>query len=237
MNAVIDQLYRGRGPSGGPLANAGTHVQEGAGRMLYGLVRREGLRQTAEVGLAYGASALFVCQALADGGGGLHTAIDPFQDERYDGLGMRSVEQAGLGEHFRWIDAPSHAALAQMLAEGGTGSLDLVFVDGSHKFDYALVDFFYADLLVRPGGFVAFDDLWMPGVLRVVNFVLRNRDYALVPVESGRYSSAARRAGRVLRRLAGGWRLDGRLRRYALNTCVLQKRGDDARAWDAHRSF
>lgn len=239
MNPVLEQMYAEghvRDAAGAPGATISTAVQEGSGRLLYDLVRREGLTRTAEVGLAYGASALFVCQAHAENGGGHHTAIDPLQAKRYDRLGVLNVERAGLSDHFRWIEAPSYAALAEMVAAGD--HLDLVFIDGNHKFDYAFVDFFFADLLVRPGGFVAFDDLWMPGVLRVVNYVLRNRAYDVVPAPGARYSGWGRRTARALRRLATApLSLDGRLRRYTLNTCVLRKTADDARAWDFHRSF
>lgn len=227
-NAVLSDLY---------VDGHRSLVQEGSGQMLHDLVRRERLQRTAEVGLAYGGSAIYICQALAENGGGFHTAVDPFQTTRFERVGVGNVERAGLSEYFRFVEGSSQAVLSEMAAEA-PGSLDLVFIDGSHRFDHALVDFYNADLLVRPGGFVAFDDLWMPGVLRVVNYVLRNRDYALVPVDAGRYSTLVQQVGRVLRRLrAAPLRLDGRLRVYGLNTCILQKAADDARPWDYHRAF
>ena len=109
------------------------------------------------------------------------------------------------------------------MAEEGEGTYDLVFIDGKHTFDFALVDFFYADLLVRVGGYVAFDDLWMPSILRAVNFVLRNRDYALHPVPEGG-ASLRRRAGRFVRRAAKAPLVSPRLLAYPLNVGVLQKR-------------
>lgn len=240
MNPVLDRMYaegRVRDTDGVPVAAVKTAVQPGSGRLLYDLVRREGLARTVEVGLAYGASTLFLCQAHADNGAGRHTAIDPFQTANYDRLGVENVERAGLSDHFEWVDAPSYAALAAMV-EAERGTVDLVFIDGSHKFDYALVDFFYADLLVREGGYVVFDDLWMPAVLRAVHFVLQNRDYSVPPVEAARYSSWGRRVARSLRRLGTApLTLDRRLRRYPLNTIVLRKERDDRRPWDFHRAF
>ena len=37
-------------------------------------------------------------------------------------------------------------------------SLDFIFIDGWHTFDYTLVDFFYSDLLLKIGGIIIIDD-------------------------------------------------------------------------------
>ena len=49
------------------------------GKHLYNCVRENGLARTLEVGCAMGTSALYFCQAFADGAGGAHVAIDPNQ--------------------------------------------------------------------------------------------------------------------------------------------------------------
>jgi len=211
----------------------GSLVQYDSGEYLYSLARKAEAHRTLEVGLAFGGSALFLCRALAENGGGTHTAIDPHQTRRYEGAGIANVEAAGFGESFRCIEAKSYMALPEILDAEGPGSYDLIFIDGNHTFDYTLVDFFYADQLVRVGGYVVFDDLWMRSARRAVRFVLRNRDYVLESA-SGRGLPIARRAARAARRLATRPRT---LWHHPLNVGALRKRADDQRKWDFHRSF
>ena len=49
-----------------------------------------------------------------------------------------------------------------------------VYIDGSHLFDDTLSDFCLSDQLVDQGGMIMLDDLWMPAVQRVVDFVRTN---------------------------------------------------------------
>ena len=46
---------------------------------------------------------------------------------------------------------------------------DFIFIDGWHTFDYTLVDMFYADRLLRIGGYLLIDDALHSGR----NFVFR----------------------------------------------------------------
>ena len=66
----------------------------------------------------------------------------------------------GVSEH------PLRLALTRLCAEGER--IDFAFIDGNHRFDYTLVDFFYIDKMLRLGGHVAFDDLWIASVRKVV---------------------------------------------------------------------
>ena len=91
------------------------------------------------------------------------------------------------------------------------GAFGLVFIDGMHLYDFTLVDFFYADLLVPPGGFVVFDDAQMPSVQRVIAYVLSNRAYDQIDL-SGRINHLDR-------------------------MIALRKKHDDTREWDFHTAF
>jgi predicted O-methyltransferase YrrM len=149
------------------------------GVLLYDFVRRERPARTLEIGMAFGMSTLFICQALRDNGAGCHTAIDPSQAQRYRSGGLQNVERAGLGDLLRFHQARSDEVLPRLVAEGET--FDFAFIDGNHRFDFALVDFFYVDRMLPVGGHVAFDDLWLPGIRKVLSFALRNRALKLVP--------------------------------------------------------
>ena len=60
--------------------------------------------------------------------------------------------------------------------------MQLVYIDGWHTFDYALLDFFYADKLLDTGGLVGFNDCHYPSIERVLRFVVRHRHYREVDV-------------------------------------------------------
>ena len=137
------------------------------------LVRELGARSTLETGMAYGISTVAIASALADGG--RHVAIDPNQRGDFRGIGLLNVQRAGLSDRVRLIEERSDAALPALVAEDV--SLDLALIDGMHLFDYALVDFFHADRMLRVGGVVVFHDLWMPAVRQAASFVLANRAY------------------------------------------------------------
>jgi hypothetical protein len=58
-------------------------------------------------------------------------------------------------------------------------SLDCVFIDGWHTFDYTLIDFFLADKMLKPGGYVAFHDCNGRAKQKVIRFILTHRKYKI----------------------------------------------------------
>ena len=52
---------------------------------------------------------------------------------------------------------------------------DLIFIDGNHRFDDVLVDFYLYAQLCNLGGYIIFDDMWLDSVQTVVSFVRANR--------------------------------------------------------------
>ena len=64
---------------------------------------------------------------------------------------------------------------------------DLIFIDGFHTFDYTLLDFFYADLLLNIDGYIIIDDIKHPGVRKCYDYIKTNyKHYTLynTPVSS-----------------------------------------------------
>jgi predicted O-methyltransferase YrrM len=146
-----------------------------------------------------------------------------------------NAQRAGLADRVRLIEAPSYEALPSLLKE--RAKLDFAFIDGMHTFDYALLDFFYVDKLLSPGGYVAFDDLWMPAIRKVIAFVLRNRSYELVKLEAR--SSFQQQTGTILRRFLQNpfEQHTSAIKLIPENICLLRKLSNDKRKWDFHRSF
>ena len=153
------------------------------GKHIYNMVKENKFCNTLEVGLANGASCIFICQAHVDNGiGGKHIAIDPFQDIQWNDQAHTNLKNAGLGDKniFKHIKLPGHVALPQLLAEITAGTrpkFDFIFIDGFHTFDYTLLDFFYADLLLKVNGVILLDDIRHPGVRDVVRYVESNYDH------------------------------------------------------------
>lgn len=154
-------------------------VSPDEGASLYAWVRRERARETIEIGLGYGVSALFICEALVATGDATarHVAIDPHQATRFADCGLQVLSDAGVRELVDFYPEPSMIALPRLLAERRT--FDLGFVDGNHRFDAVFVDLAYLNLLVRPGGIVFLDDYQLSAVERAAGFWIANLGWAV----------------------------------------------------------
>ncbi len=229
--------------------------------MLTSMVADLKAQNTLEVGLAYGFSALSICEGLAAQKEARHIAIDPFQNARphWGGIGLHNLKRAGFADRIEFHEGPSFRILPQLEAAGR--KLDFAFIDGLHNFDYTLVDFFYIHRLLRVGGVVAFDDADWPAVRDAIRFVVTNLPYRVWRVlpdsrqnrtwqrkifdagmsVGGRFMAAADRAvskSQRLARLCGG-ELMGLDQRYGLvGSCIaLRKEGEDPRDTNYHQPF
>ena len=149
------------------------------GAAIRSWVIREHASQTVEIGLGYGISALYACEGLltVGGPGARHVVIDPHQQTRFAGCGLRVLGEAGIVGLVECHAEESQAALPRLLAEGRR--FDLAVVDGNHRFDAVFVDLYYLGRLLRPGGIVFLDDYHLPGVARAASFFLANLTWAL----------------------------------------------------------
>jgi predicted O-methyltransferase YrrM len=153
-------------------------VEREQGEALRDLAAAEGASQTIEVGLALGMSALFLCQAVLERGG-RHVAIDPYQEESWSGAGLRTLREAGVDDRVEVIEEESQLALPRLIQDGR--EFDFAFVDGDHRFEGVFLDLYFMTRLVRPGGVVVVDDMWMPAVRLAVAYVERNLGATLLP--------------------------------------------------------
>ena len=142
-------------------------------------VLREAPAHTIEVGLAYGFSALHICEALVLTGRPdvRHVVIDPNQLTGYASAGLRVLERAGVTDLVEFHAEESQLLLPRLAAAGRC--FDLAFVDGNHRFDYVFVDLFFLRRLVRRGGIVVLDDYNLPGIRRAAAFFVTNTGWTL----------------------------------------------------------
>jgi len=172
---VLDQLYH----DGGAVDATGIH------REAHGLSTLNNLHlipslmlelkpaRTIEVGLAAGGSALMFAASHRDLGqtpSKQHIAIDPYQ-RAWHHLGKTLIDRAGLAPFSRVIEEPSCLALPDLMRTGER--FQLAYIDGSHAFHEALLDFYYARHLLDVDGVVLFDDCATPDIRRLMMFIRR----------------------------------------------------------------
>ncbi len=157
-----------------------SNVSEDEGKALQALVASIAPTTSLEIGLAYGTSALFICDVLKPGA--RHIVVDPNQHggpwgNEWQGIGMANLKRAGYSSMIDFRGEPSFRALPALEREGT--KLDFAFIDGLHTFDYVMTDFFFVDRMLRVGGIVAFDDADWPAIRKVCRFVARNLHYSV----------------------------------------------------------
>jgi predicted O-methyltransferase YrrM len=140
----------------------------------------ERARTTLEVGLGLGLGALSLCAALLEVAGeeAHHVVVEGFPGD-FGAAGTRTLRDAGVEAMVEQIHDESQLALPRLVAEGR--GFDLAVIDGDHRFEGVFLDLCYADRLVRPGGLVIVDDLWMPAIRLAVSYAERNLGWTLEP--------------------------------------------------------
>ncbi len=135
---------------------------------------RERAVATIEVGLAFGISALRICEGLIASGNpdARHVVVDPFQAQSFSNRGLQALDEAGVISLVEFHAETSQIALPAFLQEGRR--FDFGFVDGNHPFDSVFVDLFYLSRLLRRGAAIFLDDYDLPGIRRAVSFYVTN---------------------------------------------------------------
>lgn len=133
--------------------------------------------KTIEIGCAFGLSSLFICEGTFGRSDSIHTIIDPFQKSSWNSVGIINLKNAGV-QNFRLIEKLSEIALPQLLEN--EESFDFALIDGWHTFDHTLLDFFYLEKLIKPGGIIGIDDIQLPGINKVVRYLMNYPNLELV---------------------------------------------------------
>ncbi len=184
-------------------------IPPSVGIWIYNLCVSVRPKATIEIGMAYGFSTLYFLAAIAKCQIGHHTAIDPFQSSLSYGIGLRHAQTVastkGSASAFRLIEDRSDRVATDLARTNCT--FEVILIDGNHRFDDVLVDFYLYAPLCTIGGYIIFDDMWMSSIQTAVAFVRSNRS-DFVEVRSA----------------------EPRI-------CVFQKVGDDSREWTDFRQF
>ncbi len=142
------------------LPAAGMQISPDQGQFMALLVRLMGARRCIEVGTFTGYSALAVMLALPPDGRLIACDVN----EKSTAVARRYWQEAGVAERIDLRLAPAVETLDALIAAGGAGTYDFVFIDAD-KTNY---DSYYerALTLLRPGGLIAVDNvLWGGSVI------------------------------------------------------------------------
>lgn len=183
FHAALESMYAGEPQLGATGCrheiDDSTRISVPEGMTLFSLCVESRVTATLEVGLAYGFSTVYLLAALAQGGGGTHIAIDPYQATDWDGIGLTTAQHVILSadaltrESFLLVEDRSDPALVDLGRAGH--EFGLTFIDGYHRFDDVLVDFTLAARLCPVGGMVVCHDMWLDSMAAVASFLRRNR--------------------------------------------------------------
>jgi len=135
---------------------------------LQGIIKEINAKTSLEVGLAYGVSALFICEALQKQEGARHYVIDPRQSFWND-VGLKNLMDAGYEDLVDFRRDYSHNVLPELHRSGVT--LDFAYVDTTKLFDVVLVDVYYIIRMLRLGGILVLDDCSFPSLRKLVRFL------------------------------------------------------------------
>jgi len=108
--------------------------------------------------------------------GARHIAVTPSKSE-----GKKILEYCasiGLDPDIRFLTEPSDRVLP--CSEAIPQALDFVLIDGAHAFPIACIDFHYTEYRLKVGGIMGVDDIFMPSVRILYDFLCAEDDWELV---------------------------------------------------------
>lgn len=126
-------------------------------------------KRALEIGMAYGISSLFICEALTQIGFDDYQIVDPFQHTDWRYIGVTNMRRAGFQDAFILHAEPSELCLPGLLRQ--QDRFDFAFIDGFHTFDHALVDFFFINRMLEVNGIVVFDDIQLPSIQKLMAYI------------------------------------------------------------------
>ena len=148
-------------------------IKKDEGREIQKIIKKYKFKKCLEIGMAFGISAFYILTANKNVS---LISIDPFQKDpkQWDSSGLNLIKKLEIEEKHHFIEDKSYIALPQLLNTYGENYFDFIFIDGWHTFDYTLIDFFYADKLLRKDGIILIDDALHKGVEKFVKYIETN---------------------------------------------------------------
>jgi predicted O-methyltransferase YrrM len=148
------------------VGDAGGGTSPERGRQLHDWVREHRPESCLELGFAHGVSSVYIATALEANGAGRLTSVDNLSALEREPSAEDLLRSAGLEHRVELVYERSsytwflHRMLRERARDGAIEPLyDFCFLDGAHTWADDGFAFLLVDRLLRPGGWILFDDL------------------------------------------------------------------------------
>jgi predicted O-methyltransferase YrrM len=125
------------------------------------LIAEQQVEHILELGFRHGVSTCYMAATLAEQGRGQITTIDLVKARDHDPNIETLLERLGLRERVTVFYEPTSYTwrLMKFLDADPQPRFDLCYLDGAHNWFVDALAFFLVDRLLKPGGWIIFDDL------------------------------------------------------------------------------
>jgi predicted O-methyltransferase YrrM len=137
------------------------HMTPAQAQRIYSHFAVYGTASVLELGFAHGVSSCYLAGALDEFNGGHLTTIDRITALRRSPNIYQLLRRCGLGANVNVIVTETSYTwpLMEFLETNPQPTFDFAYIDGAHLWDVDGFAFLLVDRLLRPGGWVVFDDL------------------------------------------------------------------------------
>jgi hypothetical protein len=105
-----------------------------------------------------------------------HVCITPIREE------TESIQsycrEHNIRDNITFIHESSDVVLPS--GKGVPETIDLVFIDGAHRFPFSILDWHFTERRIPVGGFLGIDDFHMPSIRILYDFLLEEPEWELV---------------------------------------------------------
>ncbi len=128
---------------------------------MWDLIESQGVHDILELGFRHGVSTCYFAAALARLGRGKVTTIDLQSAEKLQPNVLELAERIGQRDRVQvYFESTSYTwRLMRFLEESPAPRFDMCYIDGAHNWFVDGFAFFLVDRLLKPGGWIVFDDL------------------------------------------------------------------------------
>jgi len=142
------------------------HIQTSSAKVLYNFVLNGDIKYILELGFAHGVSTCYMAAALEEKGVGLITTIDNQAAKRRKPDIFELLRITNLEKYVNPIfaDTSYNWELMKMIDKQTEHNkcepiFNFCFIDGAHSWEVDGLAFFLSEKLLKPGGWILFDDL------------------------------------------------------------------------------